>query len=92
MAANEGIPPIETSVGHKTTTVRLTTAQFEEVDLVARAMDLSMTEFTRKALDVYVKHVIKQPKVQRAVKRQVAHITRMIDRLSADGADDSEEG
>lgn len=90
--ASEAIPAIETSVGHKTTTVRLTVSQFEEVDLVARAMDMSMTEFTRKALDVYVKHVIKQPKVQRAVQRQVAHFTRMVDRLSADGAADDEEG
>ena len=90
--ANE-IPAIETTVGHKTTTVRLTTAQFEEVDLVARAMDMSMTEFTRKALDVYVKHVIKQPKVKKAVQRQVAHITRRIDRLSGpDEETEDEEG
>lgn len=82
MANNDTIPAIETQVGFKTTTVRLTAAQFEEVDLFARAMDLSMTEFTRKALDVYVKHLAKQPKVRKAVQRQLAHVQRMLDRYA----------
>ena len=83
MAPPRKVPEIETAVGFKTTTVRLTTAQFEEVDLFCAAMNLSMTEFTRDALDHYVKHIARDPKVRKAVTRRITRVTRMMDRIAA---------
>jgi hypothetical protein len=77
------VPPIETAVGFKTTTVRLPESQFEEVDLFCAAMNVSVTEFTRDALDFYVKHIAKDPKVRKAVMRRITRVTRMMDKIAA---------
>ena len=94
----KSIGEIETAVGFKTTTVRLSTAQFEEVDMFCAAMNLSLTEFTLDALDHYVKYISRDPKVRKAVLRRINRVTKMMDRIAArgDGSDervtDEDEG
>lgn len=94
MAPPRKIPAIETNPGFKTTTVRMTAAQFEEVDLFARALGISMTEFLRKACDAYVKELAQDPDIRKSVQRQINRVSKMMDRIarrsgvSTDGDDE----
>lgn len=82
MAPPRKIPAIETNPGFKTTTVRMTAAQFEEIDLFARALGISMTEFLRKASDSYVKELAQDPEIRKSVQRQITRVTKMMDRIA----------
>ena len=80
---NSQLPAIETSVGFKTTTVRLQQAQFEECELFARALNQSMTDFIKDALEAYVIRLAKDEKVVKSAKRQIVRLNRMMERIAA---------
>jgi hypothetical protein len=82
---NDGqkLPAIETNVGFKTTTVRLQQAQFEECELFARALNQTMTEFIKDALDAYVTTLAKDERVVKSAKRQIVRLSRMMERIAA---------
>ena len=77
------LPTIETNVGFKTTTVRLQQAQFEEAELFAKALNQSMTEFIKDALEAYIKKLAKDPNVVKSAKRQIVRLNRMMERIAS---------
>jgi hypothetical protein len=77
------LPRIETNVGFKTTTVRLQQAQFEEAELFAKALNLSMTEFIKDALEAHIKRLAKDPAVVKSAKRQIVRLNRMMERIAS---------
>lgn len=87
MAESDGqvLPAIETNVGFKTTTVRLQQAQFEECELFAKALNQTMTEFIKDALDAYVLKLSKDPKVVKSAKRQLVRLSRLMENIAARG-------
>lgn len=89
-ATEQELPQINTTVGWKTTTVRLQQAQFEECELFARALGISMTDLTKDALEHYVRKLAKDPKVVKSAQRQIVRLNRMMERIAArDNGDES---
>lgn len=75
------LTPLIDNPGHKTTTVRFTNAQFDELDLFCRATNESMVEFIRQATDDRIRELAKDPKVVEAVERQINRFRGMLDRF-----------
>jgi hypothetical protein len=84
----QALPTIETNVGFKTTTVRLQQAQFEECELFAKALNQSMTDFIKDALESYVKKLAKDPRVVKSAKRQIVRLNRLMEQIAARDDDD----
>jgi hypothetical protein len=79
----QALPRIETNVGFKTTTVRLQQAQYEEAELFAKALNQSMTEFIKDALEMYIRHCARDEKVVKSAKRQIVRLNRMMEKIAA---------
>jgi cell division FtsZ-interacting protein ZapD len=71
------------TVGVKTTSLRLQGAQWAQMDVFASAMGLSANEFIQRAVDAYLKHVAKKPEVQKAIRKRINQQKQMLDRMMA---------
>lgn len=94
MAPPRKIPAIDTNPGHKVTTVRMPNAEFEEYDLFANALGISMNEFLRKAAKQYAKSLAQDPEVRKSVQKQINRVQAMMDRIAKrtfDISDDEDE-
>jgi cell division FtsZ-interacting protein ZapD len=69
------------TVGFKTTSMRLQGNQWAQVDMFSRAMGISVNEFIQRSVDAYLKHVAKKPEVQTALKKQINQQRRMLDNM-----------
>jgi len=67
------------TVGFKTTSMRLQGQQWAQVDIFSRAMGISVNEFIQRSVDAFLKHVAKKPEVQAAIKKQINQQRRMLD-------------
>jgi len=69
------------TVGFKTTSMRLQGSQWAQVDMFSRAMGISVNEFIQRATDAYLRHVAKKPEVQSALKKQINQQKRLLDNM-----------
>jgi hypothetical protein len=79
------LPEIETSVGWKTTTVRLQQAQFDEANLFASALGLNMTDFTKEAIEHYITFLAEDERVIKSAEKQIARLQRQMKKIAARG-------
>jgi hypothetical protein len=79
---------LNANAGTRQATVRLSNDDYDKCELVARAMNLSMTEYTRTALLAYTRTQAKNPKIREAAVKNALRTQKMMERLAAEFAED----